>query len=157
MKLSLEQKQVHFDTWEHIHEVQKLLYVMQVELGLRALLHDQSKIYSEEECETFAHYTPKLAGITYGSLEYKQALLQMQSAITHHYKNNPHHPEYHSGIDNMTLIDLIEMLCDWKAATLRHNDGDIMKSLEINRHRFGISDQLYSILCNTVSFFEVQK
>lgn len=39
---------------------------------------------------------------------------------------------------------------DWKAATERHADGDILKSLEINRVRFGISDQLAQILQNTV-------
>jgi hypothetical protein len=41
------------------------------------------------------------------------------------------------------------MLCDWKAAGERHADGSITKSLEINKKRFGISDQLASILDNT--------
>jgi hypothetical protein len=31
---------------------------------------------------------------------------------------------------------LIEMLADWKAATERHHDGDLAKSLEIHRERF---------------------
>lgn len=55
-----------------------------------------------------------------------------------------------SGVYGMDLLDVLEMLCDWKAATARHADGDILKSLEINRTRFGISDQLYHILKNTV-------
>jgi hypothetical protein len=57
-------------------------------------------------------------------------------------------------ISQMTLIDLIEMLCDWKASTLRHKDGDIFKSLEINKKRFNISDQLYNILKNTMCLIE---
>jgi len=61
------------------------------------------------------------------------------------------------GIDRMTLIDIIEMLCDWKAATLRHDNGDIIKSIEINRKRFKISDQLANILINTVKYLEMDK
>jgi len=56
--------------------------------------------------------------------------------------------KYH--IEYMNLIDIIEMLCDWKAATKRHNDGDIKKSIEINQKRFGYSDELKSILLNTL-------
>ncbi len=54
-----------------------------------------------------------------------------------------------SRLNNMSLLDIIEMLADWKAATMRHADGDFAKSLEINRQRFGISDQLHHILVNT--------
>lgn len=54
----------------------------------------------------------------------------------------------------MDLLDIVEMLCDWKAATERHNDGDIMKSLEINKNRFNIDDQLFAILENTVKRME---
>ncbi|GAA2159282.1 hypothetical protein [Glycomyces lechevalierae] len=43
----------------------------------------------------------------------------------------------------------IEMLADWKAATERHADGDLARSLEIQKDRFGISDQLAQILENT--------
>jgi hypothetical protein len=39
---------------------------------------------------------------------------------------------------------------DWKAATLRHADGDILKSIEINQKRFGYSDDLKEIFKNTV-------
>ena len=55
-------------------------------------------------------------------------------------------------IDKMNLIDIIEMLCDWEAATLRHADGDIKKSIEINQERFRYSDELKAIFLNTVDF-----
>lgn len=99
--------------------------------------------------------TPKLAASTYGSDEYKQMLSQMQPALQHHYAHNRHHPEFYAnGIDGMNLIDLLEMFVDWYAATRRHNDGDIYKSIEINRERFGMSDQLVQILKNSVKLVE---
>jgi hypothetical protein len=61
-----------------------------------------------------------------------------------------------SGIDGMNLIDLIEMICDWKAAGLRHDGGDIFKSIDINKERFGISEQLVQILKNTADFINHQ-
>jgi hypothetical protein len=42
------------------------------------------------------------------------------------------------------------MLCDWRAAALRHADGDIWKSIEINQKRFGYSDELKEIFKNTL-------
>jgi len=53
-------------------------------------------------------------------------------------------------VDGMNLIDVVEMLADWKAATERHPDGDMLKSLEINASRFKLSPQLYSIFKNTI-------
>ena len=55
----------------------------------------------------------------------------------------------------MSLIDLLEMLCDWSAATKRHDDGDILKSIEKNKTRFGLTDQLAQILRNTVEHMEL--
>jgi hypothetical protein len=57
----------------------------------------------------------------------------------------------------MNLIDLIEMLCDWKAATLRHKNGDIYESLEINSKRFKYDKQLKNIFKNTIDFIETMK
>lgn len=154
-ELTHDQKAIHFETFQHIQEVQKLLYVMQVELGRRALAHDLSKIYSDEECATFAEYTPKLKNIPYGSEEYKTCLREMGNAIQHHQKSNRHHPEaFEEGIDGMNLIDVLEMLCDWKAATKRTLNGNINRSLEINKERFKMSDQLIAIFKNTLPLLE---
>ena len=57
-------------------------------------------------------------------------------------------------IEFSNLIDLVEMICDWKAASERHADGDIYKSIEINQQRFGYSDELKIILKNTIDFLE---
>jgi hypothetical protein len=53
-------------------------------------------------------------------------------------------------VDGMSLLDLLEMLCDWKAAGERHADGSMARSLEINKKRFNISTQLQSVLENSV-------
>jgi len=53
----------------------------------------------------------------------------------------------------MTLVDLVEMLADWKAATERSDTGDLRKSLEIQRESFGLSNQLVMILRNTAEHF----
>jgi hypothetical protein len=138
------------DTLEHIRTVSKYLNKIIIELLYRAQNHDSTKLTSQEK-EIFDIYTPKLKNSTYGSEEYKTFLKEMKVALDHHYDLNRHHPEYYQeGIDEMDLIDLVEMLCDWKSATERHADGDIEKSILINKERFDISDQLIKILQNTV-------
>lgn len=62
-----------------------------------------------------------------------------------------HKPE---GLHRMSLSAVLEMLCDWLAATKRHNDGDIRKSIEINQKRFGYSDELKQILLNSLPVLE---
>lgn len=49
----------------------------------------------------------------------------------------------------MTLIDITEMLADWKASSERQKDGNLLQSIEINAKRFKIDNQLKQILLNT--------
>ncbi len=141
MSLTEQQKATNYDTFRHIERVRNLLNSCVVELLRRAELHDQSKLVSPE-VEYFAEYTPKLAECTYGSDQYKGYLESIKPALDHHYANNRHHPEHHKeGVNDMNLIDVLEMLCDWKAASERHNNGNIRKSIEINANRFGLSPQ----------------
>jgi hypothetical protein len=143
-----------YKTLRHIETVRNYLNQCVKELLTRQEDHDQSKLESPE-VEIFDEYTPKLRETTYGSDEYKSYLKEMQVGLKHHYENNSHHPEhYEAGIDGMDLFDLIEMVCDWKSATLRHNDGDIWESLMINKNRYGIERQLHRILSNTITKIE---
>lgn len=57
----------------------------------------------------------------------------------------------------MNLIDLIEMLCDWKAAGERHADGDIARSISHNQKRFHYSDELRQIMENTANLFSASE
>ena len=152
--LTQEQKATNYDTFRHIERVRNLLNVCVSNLLNRGEKHDQSKLDSPE-VELFTEYTPKLASCTYDSDEYKAMKKAMKPALDHHYANNSHHPEhYKNGIEDMNLLDILEMLCDWKAASERHNDGNIRKSIEINGSRFNISPQLIRLMENTVSLIE---
>lgn len=138
------------DTLRHIETVRGFVLDVVRNLINRAIDHDQSKLL-EPEKSMYDEFTPKLRELAYGNDEYRECLKQMGVALKHHYKNNSHHPEHYlGGINDMSLFDVVEMLADWKAAGMRHADGDMSKSLEINRGRFGISDQLFRIIRNTV-------
>lgn len=154
------QNETNNETRKHIANVNQFMHIIIKHLMDRADNHDRTKTESPE-IELFSELTPKLAGCTYNSEEYKKFLAQLKPALDHHYasSNNRHHPEHFpNGIDGMNLIDLIEMLVDWVSACKRHNDGNILKSIEINTKRFNISQQLKAILENTVkSIDELQK
>lgn len=138
------------DTLDHIRKVQGRISEVQGHLHDRAMQHDLSKL-SEPEKSGYDQLTTQLADVEYGTLPYLLALKEAKDTIAHHYAHNTHHPEhYENGIAGMSLLDVIEMLCDWKAASERTKQGSIQASLAHNKERFGISDQLARILENTV-------
>jgi hypothetical protein len=154
MDLTKEEKITNFETMRHINVVGRFINIIVKSLLDRSQHHDETKL-GRPEVDVLTKHTPKLAATTYGSDEYKSCLEEMKVALDHHYVMNRHHPEhFRNGVEDMNLIDIIEMLCDWKAATLRHNDGNLLKSLEINYNRFGITGQLAKILENTARLFE---
>ena len=137
------------DTQKHRARVRELICNCMMNLFERSAVHDASKLETPEK-EIFDEMTPKLKASTYGSEEYKKMLAGMKPALDHHYTANSHHPEhYPCGVESMTLLDILEMLCDWKAAGERHANGSIERSLTVNRERFKISDQLFHVLENT--------
>jgi len=111
----------------------------------RGSVHDLDK-YRWKEAKHFAKTIFDLKSSTYGSDEYKKLLEEIEPALKHHYSRNKHHPEFHSQYVDMNIMDKIEMVCDWKAATRRHADGDINKSIEINQKRFGYTDEEKKLL-----------
>lgn len=136
-------------TKDHIKNVFNKITTICLCLKERSEIHDSSKL-NEPELSTFNIYTEKLKGSTYGSEEYAGFLKEMKPALDHHYENNRHHPEhFKDGINEMNLVDLVEMFCDWVAATERHEDGNIYKSINHNEERFNISPQLSEIFRNT--------
>ena len=141
-------------TQQHIESVRKYIRFFTDRLTTRGVNHDKSKL-EPPEVELFAEHTEKLKNMEYGSDEYKQSLEELKPALEHHYAVNAHHPEHNpQGINDMSLIDLIEMLCDWKASSERNKNGNLLKSIETNAKRFGISNQLTQILINTARLLE---
>jgi len=138
------------DTLKHIKRVNELLGLAASELIRRGSIHDDSKLIPPEK-EAFDIMTPRLKTLVYGTDEYQQSLAEMKTAIDHHQQNNSHHPEFYpDGVDGMDLFDLLEMFFDWKAASERHETGDILKSIMLNEDRFRLSPQVASIMRNTV-------
>lgn len=137
------------DTKAHIARVQELLMLVMDNLDRRATIHDKSKL-QEPEKSVFDAVRPKLRQFRYGSPEYQAALDEVRPALDHHYANNSHHPEYYpNGVDDMSLLDVLEMFCDWKAAGEVQVGGSLVQSIEANKQRFGLSEQLWQILENT--------
>jgi hypothetical protein len=136
------------DTLDHINKVQRKLMDLCALLTKRAMAHDSSKLV-EPEKSGYDALPGQLKDLEYGSPEYMAAL--QQPFIQHHYAANSHHPEhYPDGIAGMSLLDVVEMLCDWKAASERTRQGSIAQSLAHNTQRFGIDAQLAQILANTI-------
>lgn len=137
------------DTLAHIDRVRYFLGIVRTKLAKRGEVHDASKFESPEK-EAFDEVTPLLRDTTYGSEEYKATLRRIKPAIDHHQTHNSHHPEFYpNGIDGMSLLDIVEMFCDWKAATERHADGSLERSIPISATRFKMSPQLVAIFENT--------
>ena len=144
------------ETQKHIEKVRKYIRFFTDKLTTRGEVHDASKL-EPPEIQLFAEHTENLNKIEYGSEEYKNELAELAPALEHHYSHNRHHPEYHKeGISGMNLLDVTEMLCDWKASSERQKNGNLLKSIEINAERFNIDKQLMQILINTAQLLEEQ-
>lgn len=143
------------ETLEHKQMVSHFMNMLIKELIDRAEHHDDSKL-EEDELPFFDEYTPKLKTCEYDSPEYRGFLKGLKPALDHHYAVNRHHPEHfgEQGIKGMNIVDIVEMLCDWKASTLRQQGGNLLTSIEKNRERFDYSKDLQSLLNNTARFFE---
>jgi hypothetical protein len=145
-----KEEQHEYLTRKHIRDVRKNIKILLKEISLRAKEHDKSKLESPEK-EIFAEANPKLAKVKYGSPDYEEMLKTIKPALEHHYSQNRHHPEHWpQGINDMDIVDLLEMLVDWAAASKRNLNGNIHRSIEANTQRFNISEQLKQILTNTV-------
>lgn len=167
------------DTLKHIARVRALINEVQIELDERAHAHDQSKLREPEKSafdRTTPRLASSTYGSDeYKSFlaDLKPALEHHYANNSHHPEHFGYlecdlcftrHPKGHDDqctqcrngsftlrpdIGGMSLLDLLEMLCDWKAAGERHADGSMARSLEVNRKRFDVSDQLQRILENT--------
>jgi hypothetical protein len=137
------------ETNQHINRVGELIDDITGNLWKRANVHDESKL-KEPERSGFERLKIRLGNAEYGTDHYQAALDESLPVREHHYAVNSHHPEhYPNGVSDMSLMDILEMLADWKASGERTLNGSLKKSLEFNRKRFDLSDELYGILVTT--------
>lgn len=137
-------------TQAHIKRVATLLGEVNSELHFRALYHDASKFDPIEAgpLQEMQDLIEQEGPAPYGSEEYKRRTDLLGPMLAHHYANNSHHPEhYASGIAGMTILDVVEMLCDWKAASDR--GGESVINLTYSAEKYGIEPMLLSIMKNT--------
>jgi hypothetical protein len=140
---------------QHRAEVKSIINRLTVMAEHRGDIHDQSKLLPPE-ADTFTKHVTSLAKIEFGSSEYNTHLEEMGCAIKHHYAVNRHHPEHHDqGIKDFNIIDLLEFCADIRSASRQQNGGNVLKSLGILQARFGYSDDLASIIKNTMVLLEL--
>jgi hypothetical protein len=132
------------DLIQHKRWVAEYMQIVANELFRRAVIHDNSK-FSSEEFEAYEEAFPGLQKYAYGTDEFRAELRKIEPAIEHHYKAN-----HLNGIADMDLIQVIEMVCDWLAASKR-SQKDICQGLEINQRRFGIEQQVINLISHTVA------
>lgn len=143
------------ETLLHSLRVGALMTDMLTEGMRRAVEHDLSKT-RPPELEAFDRVTPILKTLAYGSDAYEESRESIADALDHHYTHNRHHPEHHeNGIRGMTLVDLMEMIADWRASTERMapGTGDLRVSIINNMKRFGYGDDVACILLATAEHF----
>ena len=147
--MRLEELKEFCSIYHHKFIVLGFLNTIIQELTQRGQAHDQSK-FDEDE---FPHLVAALEDITkypFGTPEYDAMRLKHQRVFAVHHSKNRHHPEHFAnGVEDMTAVDLIEMLVDWKAASMREKDGSIEKSIKLGAEKYNIHPQLIKILENT--------
>lgn len=136
------------DMVDHKARVAGYMQIVATELFRRAAVHDNSKLASPE-FEAYDAAFPELQKYPYGSPELRAVYKAMKPALKHHFEANDHHPEHFAHqLLEMNLLQIIEMVCDWLAASER-SQADFSKGLEINKERFGIGEQLFAVIRNT--------
>jgi hypothetical protein len=99
----------------------------------RALAHDLSKL-RDDEFDGFSRINAAARINKFGSPEYDAGLAQEKPTVDLHFSRNSHHPE----CGPMGLFDVIEMVCDWWAASRCYSDPrPWMATVKLNLDRKG--------------------
>ena len=143
--------------YEHKQRVSYYLNLLIHSLQWRSLQHDNSKL-EPEEFDAYSSQMDEFCTHEFGSPGYVKAKETIADAVNHHYMCNSHHPEHYSnGIDGMDLVDVIEMICDWKAATTNNPKapGTMQKSFDYAVAKYGITPQLANVILNTIENYKM--
>ena len=133
----------------HISRVRKHINTFVQLLLKRAINHDKSKL--EEPELSWWKEMDKEPRYPYGSEEYKQKIKRWDKVFKHHYKYNRHHPEhYEYGVSEMTLVDIVEMMCDWLGYKDTITISEALKVCDEQMKRYNIPDGIRQIIFNTL-------
>jgi hypothetical protein len=142
----------------HKSKVKRLVDTIIADLSLRGIVHDNSK-FDKDELLLNIKYGKKSMACKFGSKKYLYYREKSKRASESHYKKkkNRHHPEhFKDGINGMTLVDIMEMVLDWRAATENHRvPTSLNVSIEMARKKYSIDDQLVKIIYNTAKYYNL--
>lgn len=141
---------IHF----FIHKFYVFFFILKFCLKLlyRGVTHDFSKL-SKSEREYFKANFKTFRNLEYWGDDYISHLFGFsKKALKIHYWKNRHHPEHFDNkLEGMKLVDLVEMVFDWKAAIKQNKQGNLNKTLERSKKRFKIPETLIQIIKNELS------
>lgn len=110
-----------------------------IELGTQLLKrgceHDNSKFDTDE--------FRRLSQILKSRRCFREASMSLTvdetKAIEYHWQHNRHHPEYFDSYEEMTELDILEMICDWFARSIQYETEFLpfVKERQANRFNFG--------------------
>lgn len=119
------------------------------ELANRGEHHDDDKLEGDV-LQSFYDISGKFEHAKFGSVEYEIVLEKLKPTLDKHYATNDHHPQHNkNGISGMNFMSMLEMIVDWKSASSAYGDTPFEESMQINKKRFGIDEQLYEVMVNT--------
>lgn len=137
----------------HRDLVRAALTRVTAELEMRAIVHDASKLRTDE-VEGFCRINKAARDHPYGSDEYNESMRREKPTIELHFSRNTHHPEYHDYDQAMGFLDIIEMVCDWHSASVTYGNNTLRESLDIHEKRFHFTKEQWWLIMQVVDFLE---
>jgi hypothetical protein len=131
---------------DHREKVAANMSVVAELIQRRGDVHDITKLMSPEV--ELARAADKCLGPRKGLENRRGKCSHVDAFIAAHYCNplNSHHPEhFENGVEDMNMIDMLEMLCDWRACC----SGNFSDTLDRGFARFKVSGPLRSLMRKT--------
>ncbi len=139
------QKKLNFRI-RHIQHVQDTAILLAGRLAERGEFDLARRLVQRSLC----HDASKFEGIEWDFLDIDPSDQENQDklllAVHQHQQRNNHHPEYFtSGVEDMSRVQLAEMVCDWKARSDEFGSSllDWIKDVACERYGFSVRSNAY--------------
>ena len=110
-----------------------------IELLKRACVHDLSK-FENDELSALANISNDMSLMKSANSSLSP---EKKLAIELHWENNTHHPEYYKSANDMTELDIMEMVCDWHARSMQYDTNLIEFVKKRNEDRFHFEEKMF--------------
>lgn len=122
-----------------------------ISLFKRGSEHDNSKFDTEEFTRLSKILKSKKCFIDAKT----QLSKEERKAIQYHWEHNRHHPEFHvEPSDDMSELDILEMVCDWYARSKQYGTEFIPFVMERQENRFKFSEDKFKQIIAYCSLLE---